>query len=120
MKTHGNLQDDEATGAAWEAARGAVVGSSKWGVGAAILAATGYKISPIYRGLTFQFKVFIQMSAMIMGGMLEADRRLREHEARIRVQKKLGIGLDKASWEKYEQDVRAERARIIARQNEEK
>lgn len=59
------------------------------------------------------------MSAMIMGGMLEADRRLREHEARIRVQKKLGIGLDKASWEKYE-DVRAEKARIIARQNEEK
>lgn len=29
MKTHGTLRDDEATGAAWEAARGAVVGSSK-------------------------------------------------------------------------------------------
>ncbi|KFY16976.1 hypothetical protein V492_00985 [Pseudogymnoascus sp. VKM F-4246] len=115
-----SLRDEEATDAAWEAGRGAVVGSTKWGVGAAILAAAGHSISPMYRGLTFQFKVFIQMSAMIMGGMLEADSRLREHEARIRVQKKLGIGLDKASWEKYEQDVRAEKARIIARQNEEK
>ncbi len=60
------------------------------------------------------------MSAIIMGGMLEADSRLREHEARIRVRKELGIGLDKASWAKYEQDVRAEKARIIAKQNEEK
>ncbi|KFX94507.1 hypothetical protein O988_06267 [Pseudogymnoascus sp. VKM F-3808] len=120
MKTHGSLRDEEATGAAWEAGRGAVVGATKWAAGAAVLAAAGYKISPIYRGLTFQFKVFIQMSAMIMGGMLEADSRLREHEARIRVQKKLGIGLDKASWEKYEQDVRAEKARLEARLKEEK
>lgn len=78
MRTHGTLRDEEATGAAWEAGRGAVVGSTKvrssrvsyndmtvpeliftqWGVGAAILAAAGYKISPIYRGLTFQFKVY--------------------------------------------------------------
>lgn len=54
------------------------------------------------------------MSAMIMGGMLEADRRLREHEARIRVQKRLGLGLDKAAWEKYEEDFQAEQARKAA------
>lgn len=29
MRTHGDLMDEEATGAAWEAGRGAVVGSSK-------------------------------------------------------------------------------------------
>ena len=55
------------------------------------------------------------MSAMIMGGMLEADRRLREHEARIRVQTRLGLGLDKAAWAKYEQDFSAEKALEAAR-----
>lgn len=29
MKTHGSLRDEEATGAAWEAGRGAVVGATK-------------------------------------------------------------------------------------------
>ena len=37
-------------------------------------------MSPIYRGLTIQFKVFLQMSGMTMGGMIEADRRLRAYE----------------------------------------
>lgn len=53
------------------------------------------------------------MSGMIMGGMLEADRHLRAHEARVRVQKRLNI--DKATWEKYEQDYEKERAREAAR-----
>jgi hypothetical protein len=57
------------------------------------------------------------MSAMIMGGMLEADRRLREHEARIRVQKRLGLGLDKAAWEKYEHEFSDEKEREAARDN---
>jgi hypothetical protein len=30
---------------------------SQWGLGTAILGAAGYAMSPIYRGLTIQFKV---------------------------------------------------------------
>ena len=37
-------------------------------------------LSPIYRSLTIQFKVYIQFSAMTVGGMIEADRRLRAFE----------------------------------------
>jgi hypothetical protein len=49
----------------------------QWGVGAAILAATGYKISPIYRGLTFQFKVYASprtnYSERFLGDLLMVD-----------------------------------------------
>jgi ActR/RegA family two-component response regulator len=41
------------------------------------------------------------MSGMIMGGMIGADNRLREYEARVRVHKRMAI--DRATWERYEQ-----------------
>ncbi|KAL2887790.1 hypothetical protein HOO65_040127 [Ceratocystis lukuohia] len=77
-------REAEATEAAWESAYGAFSGGLKWGLGAGILAAVGMKMSPVYRGLTLQFKVYIQMSAMVLGGMIEADARLRMYEARMR------------------------------------
>ena len=43
------------------------------------------------------------MAAMTLGGMLEADRRLREYEARIRIQKKLAK--DRVLWESYEREL---------------
>ena len=42
------------------------------------------------------------MSGMVMGGMLEADRRIREYQAMVRVQRKLR--LDRAVWDKYENE----------------
>ena len=42
------------------------------------------------------------MAGMTVGSMLEADKRLREFEARIRVQKKLAR--DRAVWESYERE----------------
>jgi hypothetical protein len=42
------------------------------------------------------------MSGMVFGSMTEADRRLREYEARVRVQKKMAI--DRATWENYEKE----------------
>jgi hypothetical protein len=41
-----------------EALRGGAVGAAKWGAVAGLAAATGYALSPIYRGLTVQFKVY--------------------------------------------------------------
>jgi hypothetical protein len=42
------------------------------------------------------------MSGMIMGGWIDADARLREYEARARVQRRMRI--DQATWEKFERD----------------
>lgn len=102
MHISGGLKSEEANGAAWEAGRGAVAGAAKWGIYAAILGGAGYAISPIYRGLTLQFKVFLQMSGMIMGSCLEADHRIREYEAKVRMQKR--ILRDRVAWEKYEEE----------------
>ena len=37
-----------------------------------------------------------------MGSCLEADHRIREYEAKVRMQKR--IMRDRAAWEKYEQE----------------
>lgn len=73
MRASGGLKSEDADNAAWEAGKGAVVGATKvrelhtgqrgrtngfqWGAFAAVLGGAGYAMSPIYRGLTFQFKV---------------------------------------------------------------
>lgn len=59
-------------------------------------------MSPIYRGLTPQFKVFIQMSFMTLGSMIEADRRLRAYEQLVRHQKR--IARDTEVWRRFEED----------------
>ncbi|KAL2111219.1 hypothetical protein VUR80DRAFT_158 [Thermomyces stellatus] len=97
------LHTEEANEASWEAVRGGVSGALKWGAGAAVLGVIGHKMYPLYRGLTIQFKVYIQASAMIMGGMLEADNRMRMFENRMRLQRR--IQQNQAKWERYEQEV---------------
>ncbi|KAH8908871.1 hypothetical protein BR93DRAFT_976970 [Coniochaeta sp. PMI_546] len=101
MKSHNAMRDEEAVDASWEATRGAVYGAIKWGAVTAALGGVGYALSPLYRGLTIQFKVYIQMSGMVFGGMIEADHRLREYEARVRMQKR--IQRDRAMWQKFEE-----------------
>ena len=86
----------------------------------AIAAGIALQFSPIYRGLTFQFKVyaplphqttamhtdslpsFLQMSGMTIGSMIEADKRLRVHEVAMRKHKQLAR--DAAIWERYQQE----------------
>lgn len=50
-------KEAEATEAAHEATRGALHGAVKWGVVGVMLGGLGYLTSPIYRGLTLQFKM---------------------------------------------------------------
>ncbi|GAB7360263.1 hypothetical protein MBLNU230_g8023t1 [Neophaeotheca triangularis] len=103
VRTHGSLsKDEEINDAAWVAARGATVGACKWGIFSAAAAGLGLAFSPVYRGLTFQFKVFLQMSGMTLGSMVEADKRLRSHEIHVRHQKKLAR--DAEVWRRYEAD----------------
>lgn len=59
MRSHLSLEkDSEANAAASAAARGAVFGATKWGIATAALGVVAYAASPLYRGLTVQFKVY--------------------------------------------------------------
>ncbi|KAI1505663.1 hypothetical protein F5X99DRAFT_367331 [Biscogniauxia marginata] len=60
-------------------------------------------MSPVYRGLTIQFKVYLQMSGMILGGMIEADNRVRRYEQRVRIQRR--VARDRAMWESIEKEL---------------
>ncbi|KAM3417664.1 hypothetical protein BST61_g5900 [Cercospora zeina] len=103
VRTHGSLtRDEEINEASWVAARGAAAGAAKWGLLALAAAAAGHVFSPLYRGLTFQFKVFLQMSGMTAGAIIDADRRLIAHEAMVRNRKK--IARDAEVWRSYEED----------------
>ncbi len=62
MPSLNTTKHEEATEASWEATRGAVAGALKWGVASALLGGLGYVASPVYRGLTIQFKVFVCLS----------------------------------------------------------
>lgn len=42
------------------------------------------------------------MSGMVLGSMIEADARLRQYEARMRVQRRLAA--DRAYWERFEKE----------------
>jgi hypothetical protein len=39
---------------------------------------------PVYRGLTVQFKLFIQISAMMLGGCIFAEKRVSEFNDAVR------------------------------------
>ncbi|KAI9832517.1 MAG: hypothetical protein M1819_004306 [Sarea resinae] len=84
MRHHGNLETHvEANEAAWEATKGAAIGAAKLGTLSAIAGVIAYATSPVYRGLTKQFKLFLQMGGMTLGGMVEADSRLRKYETSV-------------------------------------
>ncbi|KAL2266310.1 hypothetical protein VTJ83DRAFT_5662 [Remersonia thermophila] len=103
MPSINETKHQEATDASWEASRGAVYGAVKWGIASAILGGIGYAVSPVYRGLTIQFKVYLQMSGMVLGSMMEADARLRAFEERIRVQKRLAR--EQAYWQRIQKEL---------------
>ncbi|OCL10805.1 hypothetical protein AOQ84DRAFT_314866 [Glonium stellatum] len=103
MRHHGSLtKDEEMNNAAWEAARGATTGAVKWGLYAGAAGAAAYAFSPMYRGLTIQFKVYLQMAGMIVGSMVEADKRMLAYETRVRHHKRMVRDME--VWRRYEAD----------------
>ncbi|TGJ80913.1 hypothetical protein E0Z10_g7867 [Xylaria hypoxylon] len=91
------LDNEEAKQAQMEAMRGAGWGALKFGTVSAFLSGLGFAMSPIYRGLTIQFKVYIQMSSMILGGMIHADDRMRRYEQHMRMERMRAR--NRAMWE---------------------
>ncbi len=93
----------EQTAAHSAALRGAAVGAAKFGGASLILAVVGTLVSPLYRNLTVQFKVFLQLSGMTLGGWIEADRRLRGYEFwRLMEQRR---ARDEAVWREWERRI---------------
>ncbi|PZD33754.1 DER1 domain containing protein [Pyrenophora tritici-repentis] len=67
VRQHGSLEKDEETNqAAWEAARGALIGGTKWGAFFAVAGGVAYAFSPLYRGLTIQFRTTITALAVAL------------------------------------------------------
>ncbi|KAL2207454.1 hypothetical protein CC79DRAFT_1396954 [Sarocladium strictum] len=102
MRSHDAMKNEEANQAAWEASKGGLVGAAKMGVVTAILGAVGFGMSPLYRGTTIQFKVYLQMSGMVLGGMVAAEHRLQEFEAQMRYKRRMIA--EKERWERYEHE----------------
>lgn len=124
MRSHDALKNEEANVAAWEASKGGLVGAAKWGAVTGAVGALAYFTSPLYRSMTIQFKVyvqasdvlvhvtrsiahtacrFLQMSGMVLGGMVEAELRLQEFEAQMRLRRK--VMAEQARWKHYEQEL---------------
>ncbi|KAF8538240.1 hypothetical protein BDD12DRAFT_843611 [Trichophaea hybrida] len=53
---------------------GALQGATKWGIISALGAVGCYFASPLFRGLTIQFRVYLWMCPTTIGSMMEADR----------------------------------------------
>ncbi|KAL8908227.1 MAG: hypothetical protein Q9207_000948 [Kuettlingeria erythrocarpa] len=93
----------EQAAASSAALRGAAVGAAKFGGASLLLAVVGTLVSPLYRNLTIQFKVFLQLSGMTLGGWIEADRRLRGYEFwRLMEQRR---ARDEAVWREWERRI---------------
>jgi len=130
MPRHGQIAtEQEVYNAGIEGAKGAINGAARvrrlftpfpsplpffspsthmfqWGLYTGILGGALYFFSPVYRSLTFQFKVYLQMSGMTVGSIIEADRRIREYEVGQRRWRKLRR--DQEVWKRYEEGYVAE------------
>jgi hypothetical protein len=51
---------------------------------------------------------YLQMSGMIVGGMIEADARMRRFEHQMRIQRR--VARDRAMWETFEREYEEEGA----------
>jgi len=77
-----NIKPPEALGPI--ATNGFLVGALRFG-SISLLAHLGLnRLHPVYRNLTVQFKVYIQLSAMILGGCIFAEKRVSEYNDMVR------------------------------------
>ncbi|RPB25302.1 hypothetical protein L211DRAFT_112762 [Terfezia boudieri ATCC MYA-4762] len=87
-KSHRDPRGGSADEAAKTAMWGGLIGCLKWSIYSALGGLVAYRFSPVFRNLTPQFKVYLFMCPVTIGGMVEADRRLRQYEARIRMERR--------------------------------
>lgn len=67
------------------------------------------RMSPVYRGLTIQFKIFLQLAAITLGGCICASRRVSDFNETIRRQQR-SLERSQQIWSQ-EREMRAEMER---------
>ncbi|KAJ4303070.1 hypothetical protein N0V90_001961 [Kalmusia sp. IMI 367209] len=117
MRQHASLtKDEETNAAAWEAARGAGWGAAKVSflISFGVTSHFGgrFRWLPwlaggwmVYDSGSFEgigVLTYIQMSGMILGSMIEADKRMIAYEHHVRHQKRLRRDME--VWRRYEDD----------------
>lgn len=78
-----NITPPEALGPI--AAAGFATGALRFGTISFVSHLLLNRAHPVYRGLTIQFKVFIQLSAMTLGGCIFAEKRVSEYNDMVRL-----------------------------------
>ncbi|KAF8427466.1 hypothetical protein EV426DRAFT_590142 [Tirmania nivea] len=81
-------RDPRADEAAKVAMWGGMIGCLKWSIYSVLGGLISYRFSPVFRNLTPQFKVYLFMCPVTIGGMVEADRRLRQYETWVRMERR--------------------------------
>ncbi len=84
-------------------------------------------LHPVYRGLTVQFKVFIQLSAMMLGGCIFAEKRVSEYNDVVR-RRNRALERSQRAWSEERElreridreNVAGARAAMLSREEEEK
>jgi hypothetical protein len=71
-----------------EAARGFLSGALRFTSISIIAHILLQRVHPIYRGLTLQFKIFVQLSAATLGGCIFAEKRVSEYNNMVRRQQR--------------------------------
>ena len=66
------------------AGKGFLVGATRFGAISILAHLALTRIHPVYRGLTVQFKAFIQISAMTLGGCIFAEKWVSEYNDMVR------------------------------------
>jgi hypothetical protein len=87
------------------AARGFAVGAARFGCISLIAHILLSRIHPVYRRLTVQFKVFIQLSSMTLGGCIFAEKRVTEYNDFVR-RRNRAMDRSMRAWNE-EQEIRA-------------
>ncbi|EXJ71895.1 uncharacterized protein A1O5_04396 [Cladophialophora psammophila CBS 110553] len=70
------------------------------------------RYTPLYRGLTVQYKVFLQISAMMLGGCIFAEKRVGEFNEGVR-RRRRALDRSRRAWEE-EMEIREMVERRIA------
>jgi hypothetical protein len=98
------------------AARGFAVGAARFGCISLITHILLSRFHPVYRGLTIQFKVFVQISAMTLGGCIFAEKRVTEYNDFVR-RRNRALDRSRRAWSE-EQEIIA-RAEMLREEEEE-
>jgi hypothetical protein len=99
------------------AAKGFAIGALRFGSISILSHILLQATHPVYRRITIQFKVFVQIAAMTLGGCIFAEKEVSEYNNMIR-RRNRAFGRSQKAWsEEKEMIARAEARELMEAQN---